>query len=314
MSATSTARNADFMSGESSDPVDAKHPFLVALGARVLELRRGKGLTRKNLAVAARVSERHLANLEYGEGNASVLVLLQIAQALDCPLAALLGDITTSSPEWLLLRNLLEHQDELTLAAVRMTVSAQLGNKTHVKQKANRIALIGLRGAGKSSLGLQLAKILKYEFIELSQTIEKLAGCNASEIQALYGINAYRRYERRALESTIADHKDVVIATPGGLVSDVGSFSMLLDRCHSVWLKATPEDHMQRVVAQGDTRPIAASREAMQDLKGILAGRSAFYSKADLTVDTSQLGFAQTLDKLVEWAQQLHDPLHTEID
>jgi XRE family transcriptional regulator, aerobic/anaerobic benzoate catabolism transcriptional regulator len=301
------------MPSESSKPTDAKHPFLISLGARVLELRRGKGLTRKNLATAARVSERHLANLEYGEGNASVLVLLQIAQALDCPLAALLGDVTTSSPEWLLLRNLLEGQDERTLAAVRSSISSQLGNQSHIEHKANRIALIGLRGAGKSSLGLQLAKTMSYEFIELSESIEKLAGCNASEIQALYGINAYRRYERRALETAIEAHQNAVIATPGGLVSDVGSFSLLLDRCHSVWLKASPEDHMQRVLAQGDTRPIAASREAMQDLKGILAGRTAFYSKADLTLDTSELGFAQTLSGLVEWAQQIRKPIDSEI-
>lgn len=299
---------------EPIEPDLGKNPFLVDLGGRVLELRRGKGLTRKALAAAAQVSERHLANLEYGQGNASVLVLLQIAQALDCPLAALLGDVTTSSPEWLLLRNLLEHQNELTLAAVRSAVSAQLGKQTHIKQKSNRIALVGLRGAGKSSLGAQMAQLLGYQFIELSQSIEKLAGCNAAEIQALYGIHAYRRYERRALEAVIAGHENAVIATPGGLVSDVGSFSLLLDRCHSVWLKASPEDHMQRVVAQGDTRPIAASREAMQDLKGILARRTAFYSKADLTLDTSQHNFAEALSKLVSWAQLLNDSPTNEID
>jgi XRE family aerobic/anaerobic benzoate catabolism transcriptional regulator len=149
-----------------------------------------------------------------------------------------------------------------------------------------------LRGAGKSTLGQMLADDLGFPFVELSREIEKFAGCSVAEIQALYGANAYRRYERRALEEAIQIYPEAVIATPGGLVSDPTNFNALLAHCSTVWLQAAPEDHMNRVVAQGDTRPMAASREAMEDLKGILAGRAAFYSKAQLQIDTS----AQPLD------------------
>ncbi len=139
-----------------------------------------------------------------------------------------------------------------------------------------------------------LAEDLGYPFVELSREVEKFAGCSISEIQALYGQNAYRRYERRALEEAIQIYPEAVIATPGGIVSDPANFNVLLAHCTTVWLKAEPEDHMKRVLAQGDTRPMAASREAMEDLKSILAGRTAFYSKAEFTLDTSQEPLAST--------------------
>jgi len=139
-----------------------------------------------------------------------------------------------------------------------------------------------------------LAEELGFPFVELSREIEKFAGCSISEIQALYGQNAYRRYERRALEEAIQIYPEAVIATPGGIVSDPATFNLLLAHCTTVWLQADPEDHMKRVVAQGDTRPMAASREAMDDLKTILAGRAAFYSKAELRVDTSAQALPET--------------------
>ena len=275
-----------------------KNPFLVALGERVRALRARRGLTRKALAAAADVSERHLANLEYGIGNASILVLLQVAQALQCSLAELLGDITTSSPEWLLIRELLEQRDEATLRRVRTAVAEMLGTGTGSAQRSPRVALIGLRGAGKSTLGQMLADDLDFPFVELSREIEKFAGCSISEIQALYGMNAYRRYERRALEESIQIYPEAVIATPGGLVSDPATFNLLLAHCTTVWLQADPEDHMKRVIAQGDTRPMAASPEAMDDLRRILAGRAAFYSKADLQLDTSAQPLQPTFEAL----------------
>ena len=270
-----------------SDSVEAKNPFLVALGTRVKALRSRRGMTRRATAHSAGVSERHLANLEYGIGNASILVLQQIADALHCPIAELIGDETTSSPEWLLLRSLLEGRDDATVREVRLAAARLLGDPSADAPGHRRIALIGLRGAGKTTLGQALAQSLGFPFVELSREIERLAGCVTGEIQALYGQNAYRRYERRALEETLAAHEQSVIATPGGLVTDAGSFNLLLGRCTTVWLKADPEDHMRRVVAQGDMRPMAASREAMQDLKNILDGRSAFYSKAAIHFDTS---------------------------
>ncbi len=273
------------------NPAADKNPFLVALGERVRGLRARRGMTRKAVAQAAEVSERHLANLEYGVGNASILVLLQVAGALQCSLAELIGDVTTSSPEWLLIRELLEHRDEASLRRVRVAIGQLLGtggaNGASPASRSARIALVGLRGAGKSTLGQMLADDLGFPFVELSREIEKFAGCSINEIQGLYGQNAYRRYERRALEEAIQIYPEAVIATPGGLVSDAATFNLLLAHCTTVWLQAEPEDHMKRVAAQGDLRPMAASKEAMDDLRRILSGRAAFYSKAEFRLDTS---------------------------
>jgi len=285
---------------------EPRHPFLVALGERVRTLRSRRGMTRKAVAVAADVSERHLANLEYGTGNASILVLLQVADALQCPLAELLGDVSTSSPEWLLIRELLSGQDEASLRRARVAIAGALGGADSTEAgRRTRIALIGLRGAGKSTLGQRLADELGFAFIELSREIEKFAGCSIEEIHALYGTPAYRRYERRALEEAIQIYPEVVIATPGGLVSDAANFNLLLSHCTTVWLQADPSDHMGRVAAQGDLRPMAASREAMEDLKRILAGRSAFYSKAELHFNTSDYSLPQAHEALAEQVKAL---------
>ena len=281
---------------------DDKNPALLALGDRVRRLRAARGMTRKALALAAHVSERHLANLEYGIGNASFLVLQQVAAALQCPLAELTGDVTTSSPEWLLIRELLQGRDEATLRRARVAIGELLGTgggaADAARARPQQVALIGLRGAGKSTLGQLLADDLGFPFVELSRQIEQFAGCSIAEIQALYGQSAYRRYERRALEEAIQIYPEAVIATPGGLVSDAATFNLLLSHCTTVWLQAAPEDHMARVAAQGDLRPMAASREAMDDLRQILAGRSAFYSKADMTVDTSAAPLEATFQVL----------------
>jgi XRE family aerobic/anaerobic benzoate catabolism transcriptional regulator len=285
--------------------LEGRHPFLVALGERVRALRARRGMTRKAVAQAAAVSERHLANLEYGEGNVSVLLLLQVAQALQSSLAELLGDVTTTSPEWLLIRELLEGRDDTTLRKVRVTLADMLGTGASGGPRSNCVALIGLRGAGKSTLGQMLADDLGYPFVELSREIEKFAGCSVSEIQGLYGQNAYRRYERRAVEEAIQIYPEAVLATPGGLVSDAATFNLLLAHCTTVWLQADPEDHMNRVRAQGDLRPMAASHEAMEDLKTILAGRSAFYSKAQLRVNTSDQSLAETFLLLRQSVRQV---------
>jgi XRE family aerobic/anaerobic benzoate catabolism transcriptional regulator len=279
-----------------------RHPFLSQLGERVRALRARRGLTRKALATAADVSERHLANLEYGTGNASVLVLLHVAQALQCSMAELLGDVTTSNPEWLLIRELLEPRDEADLRRVRIAIGDLLGSAggpvEGTKPRSLRIALVGLRGAGKTTLGAMLAEALDFPFVELSREIEKFAGCSVGEIQGLYGQAAYRRYERRALEEAIQIYPEAVIATPGGIVSDPATFNILLAHCSTVWLQADPEDHMQRVAAQGDMRPMAASKEAMDDLRAILAGRNAFYAKAELHVNTSAQSLPETFGML----------------
>jgi XRE family aerobic/anaerobic benzoate catabolism transcriptional regulator len=270
-----------------SNEAPGREAYLLSLGERVRNLRARRGMTRKSLALAAGVSERHLANLEYGVGNASILVLVQVAGALNCTLAEVVGDVTTASPEWLLIRELLDGRAEADLQRARQALSELFGGAAASRARTGRVALIGLRGAGKSTLGRMMADDLGYPFIEMNREIEKVAGCTPSEIHALYGANAYRRYERRGLEETIRQHAQAVIAAPGGLVSEASTFNLLLAGCFTVWVQASPEEHMRRVIAQGDLRPMAGSSEAMEDLKRILAGRAAFYAKADLAYDTS---------------------------
>jgi XRE family transcriptional regulator, aerobic/anaerobic benzoate catabolism transcriptional regulator len=287
-----------------------KDPFLLALGERVRLLRARRGLTRKSIAKASGVSERHLANLEYGVGNASILVLQQVATALDCDLAELVGDVSTSSPEWLMLRESLRGKSDADLRRARLAIGQLFGTDGADPARGRRIALIGLRGAGKSTLGRQLAEALEMPFVELSREVERIAGCSIREIHDLYGTNAYRRYERRALDEAVRQHAGAVIATPGGIVAEPATFNVLLESCNTIWLQASPEEHMARVAAQGDTRPMAASREAMDDLRRILAGRAAFYSKADATLDTGGHTVAQSfaaLTRLVAEVTGMHE-------
>ena len=267
---------------------EERDPFLTAMGERVRLLRARRGMTRKTLATETGLSERHLANLESGVGNASVLVLRQIAATLNCPLAEVIGDETTASAEWLLIRELLQGRDQAALQRARVALAEMFALAPRDPHRKDRIALIGLRGAGKSTFGRMLAQERKVPFVELTRVIEQLAGCPPSEIHSLYGASAYRRYEHRALEAVIQEHERAVIASPGGLVSETGTFNALLSHCFTVWLQATPEEHMRRVVAQGDLRPMSGNKEAMDDLKRILAGRSELYGRADMTFDTSE--------------------------
>ena len=285
-----------------NEPGDAiKDPFLAALGERTRALRARRGLTRKGLAKAAEVSERHLANVEMGVGNASVQFLRQLARPLDCSIAELVGDETASSPEWLMIRELLRGRSDAELVRARAALAELLGAPTSPASRRERIALIGLRGAGKSTLGRALAEGWGVPFVELNRGIEALAGCTLSEIHSLYGPAAYRRYERRAMQDAIHRYPRAVIATPGGIVSDLGTFNLLLANCYTVWVRATPEEHMSRVLAQGDTRPMAGhsgNAEAMNDLRRILESRAAFYSKADAVFDSSEMSPAAAVNAL----------------
>lgn len=276
--------DASLSGGEASN--GGRDLFLRLLGERVRTLRARRGLTRKALAASADVSERHLANLESGVGNASILVLRQVATALDCPLTDVVGDAAHGSAERLLIEDLLDRRSEDELQAARRALMGLFDEGAASPTRRLRIALIGLRGAGKSSLGARLAQSLGIAFVELSRDIERLAGCRADEIHALYGHAAYRRYERRALEAALAADADAVIATPGGIVAEPATFNRLLAHCTTVWVQASPDEHMQRVMAQGDLRPMAGNREAMDDLRRILDGRAAFYAKADRVLDT----------------------------
>jgi XRE family aerobic/anaerobic benzoate catabolism transcriptional regulator len=278
------------------DPPDGKDAFLAALGESVRVRRARRGMTRRILAAEAGVSERHLANLESGVGNASVLVLRQVARALECNVADLLDVSTAERPDAALIRDLLRDRSERDLHRARLALARMFGESSAGRR--TRIALIGLRGAGKSTLGRMLADALGYPFIEINREIEHLAGCDVTEIHSLYGTSAYRRYERRALDDAIERHRAAVIATPGGIVADATTFNRLLDQCTTVWLQATPDEHMSRVVAQGDYRPMAGNAEAMDDLRRILAGRSPFYAKADTVVSTAGKTLAQSFAAL----------------
>ncbi len=276
-----------------------RDPYLVALGERLRMLRARRGLTRKALARLADVSERHVANVESGVGNASIQFLRQLTAVLNCSLAEMIGDETASSPEWLMIREILRGRSEAELATGRAALAGVFEAPTSETARRQRLALIGLRGAGKSTLGRMLAEDRKVPFVELSRHIETIAGCSIAEIYALYGPNAYRRYEYRALEDVIQRFPRAVIATPGGIVSDPATFNLLLSHCYTVWLQASPEEHMARVVAQGDMRPIAGNREAMDDLKQIIGSRAQFYEKADRTVDTSAVTHTVAFGRLL---------------
>lgn len=294
---------ADVQTAPSPTP-DDRDPLAVSLGNRVRRLRARRGMTRRQLAQGADVSERHLANLEAGVGNPSILVLRQVAIALDFPLAELLGDETTESADWLLIRDLLRGRPPEDLAVARKALTELFGDAASAASRTRRIALVGLRGAGKSTLAKLLAEDLGRPFVELSQEIQRIAGCRPDEIHGLYGATAYRRYERRALESVLDTHREAVIATPGGMASEAATFNLLLSRCYTVWLRAKPEDHMGRVVAQGDFRPMSGNREAMEDLKLILAERTPFYAKADVAFDTSGKTLAEAFAGLKDLARR----------
>jgi XRE family aerobic/anaerobic benzoate catabolism transcriptional regulator len=273
-------------------------PFQARLGDRVRRLRARAGLTRRELAKEADVSERHLANLETGIGNPSVQILRRVAQALNCNIAELVGDDGDDSADWLLIRGLLRNRGPHDLAAARRALTRHFGITGGAGRRTDRIALIGLRGAGKSALGRMLAMDMDRPFVEVNREVERVAGCRPEEIHALYGANAYRRYERQALEEVIAKNARAIIATPGGLVSEPETFNILLQNCLTIWLQAAPEEHMSRVIAQGDRRPMAGNRQAMNDLKLILVERTPFYAKADLTCDTHGQSLQESFKQL----------------
>jgi len=263
----------------------ADERFLQELGERVRAARARGGMTRKDLAAESGVSERYLAQLESGQGNISVLLLQKVAAALNLPLGQLLGGEDEQAVELTLIQQFLRRLPPQQLPKVRAQLMRKFGSSP--LQRMKRIALVGLRGAGKSTLGALLAKQLGVAYVELDREIEREAGTSLSEIFLLYGQQGYRRYERRSLENVLRERDRCVIATGGSIVSEPGTYDLLLSTCFTVWLKAQPEEHMARVVAQGDTRPMAGNVEAMDDLRRILDGRAALYGQADATVDTA---------------------------
>jgi XRE family aerobic/anaerobic benzoate catabolism transcriptional regulator len=289
---------------EEATVVEIDGLFLQRLGDRVREARARRGMTRKILARDSGVSERYLAQLESGRGNVSVLLLRQIAQALNLPVDELMREENGRPVELTLIEQFLRRLPVAKLPDVRERLIQEFGATRDNRDR--RIALIGLRGAGKSTLGAELARRLGVPFVELDREVEAEAGTSLHEIFLLHGQGGFRRYERRALERVLENNERCVIATGGSLVSEPATFDLLLATCLTVWLKAAPEEHMARVAAQGDYRPMAGNREAMEDLRRILAGREKLYAQADVTIDTAERTAEATLEELARAIARHH--------
>jgi XRE family aerobic/anaerobic benzoate catabolism transcriptional regulator len=256
-------------------------------------------MTRKQLARDSGVSERYLAQIETGKGNISVLVLRQLAKALNMSVDVLLFDGPEPPVEFVHAVEFLRRLSLDDLKIARQMLLHQFGG-VDPAARHGRIALIGLRGAGKSTLGAALAERLEMPFLELDRLIEQESGLTLDLIFDFRGQAGFRQLERQCLEDVIQRYPRFVLATGGSLVSEPGTFERLLSSCFTVWVRASPEEHMQRVIAQGDMRPMSNNRDAMSDLKRILAEREVLYSKADIQVSTAGRSFEESLDLLVQ--------------
>jgi XRE family aerobic/anaerobic benzoate catabolism transcriptional regulator len=270
--------------------------FLLFLGKRVRELRNRRGLTRKMMAREADVSERHLAQLEAGEGNISIVLLRRIAAALHVSLAELFAAEAETRHEKLLIQRFLERLPAHRVEDAMSRLMREFGDEEVARRK--RVTLIGLRGAGKSTLGLRLGQEMNIPFIELDREIEKDTGMPLAEIFSLYGQTGYRAIERRSLERVLHEQERAILSVGGGVVSERETYDYLLSNCYTIWIKARPEEHMARVIAQGDLRAIAGGNQAMDDLRRILEAREPLYRKADMYLDTSGNSVDESFAKL----------------
>ncbi len=266
--------------------------FLQMLGGQVRSARARHGMTRRDLSQHSGVSERHLAQLESGKGNISIVLLRQIAFALSTPVAELVDGTVVRDADRRMLSGLLDRLAPDQLAEARRLLEERF---TWQDLRHRRLALIGLRGAGKSTVGQAVSERRNVEFVELANDIEQLAGLALDEIFEIAGQAGFRRYERDALTARLKNDQPMVLATGGGVVSDTTTFQMLLGGCFTIWLKADPLDHMRRVTEQGDSRPMAGNRQAMRDLSRILETREPLYVQADAIVETS----GKTLEQVV---------------
>ena len=270
--------------------------YLHRLGERVRTLRHQRGITRKALAQHAKVSERYLAQLEVGKGNCSIVLLRRIARAIGLPVTQLVHDGAEPPLDLVLLTQFLERLAPDMLVEARKLVTEHFSSPSEDRR---RIALIGLRGGGKSTLGQLLAEHLGVPFIELDREIERRSGANLSEIFDMFGQETFRRAEREALDDVLRRHQHFVIATSGSIVTEPGTLELLLASCFTVWVRAEPEEHMKRVMAQGDMRPMANNARAMEDLVSILKSREPLYAKAEAVLATTGKTPEQNLAELL---------------
>jgi XRE family aerobic/anaerobic benzoate catabolism transcriptional regulator len=272
--------------------------YLRRLGERVRTLRNQRGMTRKALARHAKVSERYLAQLEAGLGNGSIVLLRRIARAIGLPVTQLVHEGAEPALDFVLLSQFLERLSPPTLAEARDLLLERF-SKPSEGARRQRIALIGLRGGGKSTLGRMLADRVDVPFIELDREIERRSGATLSEIFDMFGQETFRRAEREALDDVLRQHQNFVIATSGSIVTEPGTLELLLASCFTVWVRANPEEHMRRVMAQGDMRPMANSARAMDDLISILRSREPLYAKAEVALITTGKTPEQNLAELL---------------
>ena len=275
----------------------ADEAYLRRVGERVRLGRARRGMSRKVLSRASGVSERYLAELERGAGNASLLVLRQIADALSIEAAALVSDALERPVDLTLALHQLERLSPADLAEARRLIAQRFGQAGPSAQ--GRIALVGLRGAGKTTLGQLAAQAQAVPFVELDREIERASGMELSEIFAVHGQAMFRSLERQCLETIVARFERVMIATGGSLVTEPATYDLLLSTCFVVWLSAAPDEHMSRVLAQGDLRPMADGPQAMDDLKAILESRTPLYAKANAVVNTGGKSEAQAFAALL---------------
>jgi len=272
--------------------------YLRRLGERLRTLRNQRGMTRKALAAHARVSERYLAQLEAGKGNGSIVLLRRIASAIGLPVTQLLHDGAEPPLDFVLLSQFLERLSPPALANARKLLLKHFSEPSEGLRR-RRIALIGLRGGGKSTLGRLLAERLDVPFIELDREIERRSGANLSEIFDMFGQETFRRAEREAFNEVLSQHLHFIIATSGSIVTEPSTLELLLASCFTIWVRAEPEEHMRRVMAQGDMRPMANNARAMEDLVSILKSREPLYAKAEAIITTSRKTPEQNLAELL---------------
>jgi XRE family transcriptional regulator, aerobic/anaerobic benzoate catabolism transcriptional regulator len=284
---------------ETAAPDAREDAFAAAVGALVRSSRAKRGMTRRQLAQDSGASERYLAQIESGQGNPSVIMLKSIAQALDVPIIELLPRSNGRNEALNHILDVLLRVPQSELPAIAALVEGRVAGDL-APNRAQRIALVGLRGAGKSTLGKKLAQHLGCPFIELNRVVEQDYGASIPDLIEMAGLATFRRYERACLERVIAEHQAAVIATAGGIVSNPETYALLLRRTHTVWVKARPDEHMRRVMEQGDFRPMAQNREAMADLVAILDARRADYARAQGELDTSGDAPEQSFGKLVK--------------
>ena len=254
-------------------------------------------MSRRLLAKHAGISERYLTQLESGKGNVSILLLRRVASALGLPLSRLVEDEPLST-EMTLVRQFLARLSPSQLEQAYASLTSWFATDANLSRR-DRIALVGLRGAGKSTLGTAIGKKLGIAFFELDREVERISGSSLASLIELYGQEAYRRYEMQALQELLASHPRFVVATGGGIVSEAATYELLLRSFYTIWVRTSPEEHMRRVLEQGDLRPMAGSQQAMDDLRRILGERSELYGRADLVIDTSGVSPAESLRDVI---------------